>query len=65
MYLQTISEEEATGRVADIFEAQKSQMGFVMATAKSFTHGLICCQFILTFPTRFVAVSHLASGNGA
>lgn len=37
MYLQTISEEAATGRVAEIYEAQKSQMGFIMSTAKSFT----------------------------
>jgi uncharacterized peroxidase-related enzyme len=37
MYLQTIGEEAATGRVAEIYEAQKSQMGFIMATAKSFT----------------------------
>jgi uncharacterized peroxidase-related enzyme len=37
MYLQTIDEEAATGRVAEIYEAQKSQMGFVMSTAKSFT----------------------------
>jgi uncharacterized peroxidase-related enzyme len=37
MYLQTIGEEAATGRVAEIYEAQKSQMGFVMSTAKSFT----------------------------
>ncbi len=37
MYLQTISEEAATGRVAEIYDAQKSQMGFIMSTAKSFT----------------------------
>lgn len=37
MYLQTIGEAAATGRVAEIYEAQKSQMGFVMSTAKSFT----------------------------
>lgn len=37
MYLQTIGEEAATGRVAEIYEVQKSQMGFVMSTAKSFT----------------------------
>src|SRR5688572_8526877 len=37
MFLQTIAEEEATGAVADIYKAQKSQLGFVMATAKSFT----------------------------
>jgi hypothetical protein len=37
MYLQTIAEEEATGRVADINERQKSQMGFVMAAARCFT----------------------------
>jgi uncharacterized peroxidase-related enzyme len=37
MYLHTIGEEAATGRVAEIYEAQKSQMGFIMSTAKSFT----------------------------
>ena len=37
MYLQTIGEEAATGRVAEIYEAQKTQMGFIMSTAKSFT----------------------------
>jgi uncharacterized peroxidase-related enzyme len=37
MFLQTIAEEEATGRVAEIYRAQKSQLGFVMAAAKAFT----------------------------
>lgn len=37
MFLRTIDEAEATGRVAEIYAAQKAQMGFVMATAKSFT----------------------------
>ncbi|MBZ9654183.1 carboxymuconolactone decarboxylase family protein [Phyllobacterium lublinensis] len=37
MFLRTIGEEEATGRVAEIYDAQKSQHGFVMATARSFT----------------------------
>jgi uncharacterized peroxidase-related enzyme len=37
MFPQTIMEAEATGRVAEIYDAQKSQLGFVMATAKSFT----------------------------
>jgi uncharacterized peroxidase-related enzyme len=37
MFLQTITEEEATGRVAQIYETQKSQLGFIMATAKCFT----------------------------
>lgn len=37
MYLQTIPEDKATGRVAEIYDAQKAQFGFVMATAKSFT----------------------------
>ncbi len=37
MYLQTIAEDEATGRVAEIYDVQKSQMGFIMETAKSFT----------------------------
>jgi hypothetical protein len=31
MLLQTISEEAATGRVAEIYERQKAQLGFVMA----------------------------------
>ena len=37
MYLQAIEEDKATGRVAEIYAAQKAQLGFVMATAKSFT----------------------------
>lgn len=37
MYLHTIEEADATGRVAEIYEAQRSQFGFVMATAKSLT----------------------------
>lgn len=37
MFLQTIAEEEATGRVAEIYERQKSQLGFVMAAARCFT----------------------------
>jgi len=37
MYLQTISEEEATGRVAEIYRAQKAQLGFVQNTAKCLT----------------------------
>lgn len=37
MFLRTIGEEEATGMVAEIYEAQKSQLGFVMETAKAFT----------------------------
>jgi uncharacterized peroxidase-related enzyme len=37
MFLDTIGEDEATGRVAEIYERQKAQLGFVMATAKAFT----------------------------
>jgi uncharacterized peroxidase-related enzyme len=37
MFLQTIAEEDATGRVAEIYQAQKAQLGFVMATAQCFT----------------------------
>ncbi|HKY86718.1 MAG TPA: alkylhydroperoxidase [Pseudorhodoplanes sp.] len=37
MFLQTIGEEEATGRVAEIYRAQKSQNGFVMAAYRCWT----------------------------
>jgi uncharacterized peroxidase-related enzyme len=37
MFLQTIGEDEASGRVAAIYEAQKAQLGFVMAAARAFT----------------------------
>ncbi|HKU96537.1 MAG TPA: peroxidase-related enzyme [Vineibacter sp.] len=37
MFLQTIAEQDATGRVAEIYQAQKSQLGFVMAAARCFT----------------------------
>lgn len=37
MFLKTIAEADATGKVAEIYEAQKAQLGFVMAAAKCFT----------------------------
>jgi uncharacterized peroxidase-related enzyme len=37
MYLQTIKEEDADGRVAEIYQAQRSQFGFVMDAVKCFT----------------------------
>lgn len=37
MFLQTIEEEQATGRVAEIYEKQRAQLGFVMEAAKCFT----------------------------
>jgi uncharacterized peroxidase-related enzyme len=37
MFLQTIEEEQATGRVAEIYERQKAQLGLVMDAAKCFT----------------------------
>ncbi len=37
MFLETIAEQDATGRVAEIYQAQKSQLGFVMAAAQCFT----------------------------
>lgn len=37
MFLQTIAEDDATGRVAEIYQRQKAQMGLVMSAAKCFT----------------------------
>ena len=37
MYLETIREEDATGRVAELYKAQKSQMGFVMSAMQCWT----------------------------
>lgn len=37
MYLQTVSEEDATGSIAEIYAAQRAQLGFVMSAAKCFT----------------------------
>jgi uncharacterized peroxidase-related enzyme len=37
MFVKPIEEAEATGRVAEIYQAQMAQLGFVMSTAKSFT----------------------------
>ena len=37
MYLKTIEENEATGRVAEIYAAQKAQLGFVMSAAQCLT----------------------------
>lgn len=37
MFLRTIAEDEATGRIAEIYARQKAAMGFVMETAKCMT----------------------------
>lgn len=37
MYLQTIAEDEATGRIAEIYGKLKAQSGFVMEATKCFT----------------------------
>lgn len=37
MYLQTIAEDEATGRIKKIYDGQIERMGFVMAAAKCLT----------------------------
>lgn len=37
MYLKTIGEDEATGRVAEIYDSQMKQQGFVQSALKSFT----------------------------
>lgn len=37
MYLKTIEENEATGRLAEIYAAQKAQLGFVMSAAQCLT----------------------------
>lgn len=37
MYLKTIEESAATGRIAEIYAAQKAQLGFVMSAAQCLT----------------------------
>jgi uncharacterized peroxidase-related enzyme len=37
MFLETIAEEYATGQVAEIYERQRAQLGFVMEATKCFT----------------------------
>jgi len=37
MYLRTVQEDEATGRVAEIYAGAKAQSGFVMEATRSFT----------------------------
>lgn len=37
MYLQTIDETDASGRIAEIYDRQRAQLGFVMDAAKCFT----------------------------
>ena len=37
MFLKTVSEEEATGRIAELYQAQKAQNGFIMAAMQCWT----------------------------
>ena len=37
MFLRTVGETEATGRIAELYRAQKAQNGFVMAATRAWT----------------------------
>ncbi len=37
MFLKTVSEKDATGRIAELYQAQKAQNGFVMAAMQCWT----------------------------
>jgi hypothetical protein len=37
MFLKTISEQEATGRIAELYQSQRAQNGFVMAAMQCWT----------------------------
>lgn len=37
MFLKTVGEEDATGRIAELYRAQKSQNGFVMSAMQCWT----------------------------
>ena len=59
------NEEAATGRVAEIYEAQKSQMGFIMSTAKSFTPRPDLLPIYTDFIDKVRAGFSLGCANGA
>jgi hypothetical protein len=37
MFLKTVSEEDAAGRIAELYQAQKAQSGFVMSAMQCWT----------------------------
>jgi uncharacterized peroxidase-related enzyme len=37
MFLKTVAEEEATGRIAELYQGQKAQLGFVMEAMRCWT----------------------------
>ncbi len=64
MFLQTIAEDDATGRVAEIYEKQKSQSGFVMEATICFTSRPDLLPIYTDFLTRSDPGSRSACGNG-
>ena len=52
MFLKTVADEEATGRIAELYQGQKAPLGFVMEAMRCWTGDQICCPSIKTSPTR-------------
>lgn len=52
MFLKTLTEDEATGRIAEIYQAQKAQLGFVMSTARCMTTRLDLLPIYVEFSDR-------------
>jgi hypothetical protein len=53
MFLKTVSEEDAAGRIAELYQAQKAQNGFVMSRCSAGLLALISCPSIRNSPIKF------------
>ena len=64
MFLQTIAEQDASGRVAEIYAAQKVQMGLVMEAARCMTTRPDLLPTYTDFSDRIRAASRSACAVG-
>ena len=64
MFLQTIGEQDASGRVAEIYAAPRAQMGFVMAATRCMTTRPDLLPTYTDFSDRIRAASRSACAVG-
>ena len=65
MYLRTISEGEATGRVAELYAEERAQLGFVAESTKSWTTREDLLPAFATFTERLRSGSSLSARQWA
>ncbi|HEV8392292.1 MAG TPA: hypothetical protein VGQ35_20725 [Dongiaceae bacterium] len=65
MFLQTIAEEDATGKIAEIYGKEKAPLGFVPEAARCLTTRPTSCRCSTNSSTACAGDFRSVAGNGA